>query len=195
MAAEPLQRERGLGLGPETPLDRSMLEPVWQRSRELGFYGIHLPESLGGQGLSYTELAALKEEIGASGRQLATSVLGDMGGPLRVGAIFEHASEHQVEKYLMPVVRGERACCFAVPKDADAPPALGELCAFLAEHAVTKTRWPERLEILAELPMTPTRKVKKGELAERAARLSPFALTPPADAESAAPARSSARPR
>ncbi|MGY0390893.1 acyl-CoA dehydrogenase family protein [Nocardioides sp. WG-D5] len=109
--------ERGLGLGPETHLDRSMLEPVWQRSRELGFYGIHLPESLGGQGLSFTELAALKEEIGASGRQLATSVLGDMGGPLRVGAIFEHATEHQIEKYLMPVVRGERACCFSMTED------------------------------------------------------------------------------
>lgn len=109
--------ERGLGLGPETPLDRSMLEPVWQRSRELGFYGIHLPTSLGGQGLSFTELAALKEEIGASGRQLATSVLGDMGGPLRVGAIFEHATEHQIEKYLMPVVRGERACCFSMTED------------------------------------------------------------------------------
>jgi alkylation response protein AidB-like acyl-CoA dehydrogenase len=109
--------ERGLGLGPETPLDRSMLEPVWQRSRELGLYGIHLPTSLGGQGLSFTELAALKEEIGASGRQLATSVLGDMGGPLRVGAIFEHATEHQIEKYLMPVVRGERACCFSMTED------------------------------------------------------------------------------
>ncbi|MFE7224540.1 acyl-CoA dehydrogenase family protein [Nocardioides sp. NPDC057577] len=109
--------ERDLGLGPETPLERSMLEPVWQRSRELGFYGIHLPESLGGQGLSLTELAALKEEIGASGRQLATSVLGDMGGPLRVGAIFDHASEHQIEKYLMPVVRGERACCFSMTED------------------------------------------------------------------------------
>lgn len=109
--------ERGLGLGPETPLGRSMLEPVWQRSRELGFYGIHLPTSLGGQGLSFTELAALKEEIGASGRQLATSVLGDMGGPLRVGAIFEHATEHQIEKYLMPVVRGERACCFSMSED------------------------------------------------------------------------------
>ncbi|MER6940549.1 acyl-CoA dehydrogenase family protein [Nocardioides sp. NPDC127514] len=109
--------ERELGLGPETPLDRSMLEPVWQRSRELGFYGIHLPTSLGGQGLSFTELAALKEEIGASGRQLATSVLGDMGGPLRVGAIFEHATEHQIEKYLMPVVRGERACCFSMTED------------------------------------------------------------------------------
>jgi alkylation response protein AidB-like acyl-CoA dehydrogenase len=75
--------ERELGIGPESVLDRGMLEPVWQRSRELGFYGIHLPEELGGQALTYTELAALKEEIGASDRELSTSVLGDMGGPLR----------------------------------------------------------------------------------------------------------------
>lgn len=109
--------ERDLNLGPETALDRSMLEPVWQRSRELGFYGIHLPQSLGGQGLTYTQLAALKEEIGASGRQLATSVLGDMGGPLRVGPIFEHATEHQIEKYLLPVVRAERSCCFSMTED------------------------------------------------------------------------------
>lgn len=109
--------ERDLGLGPESTLDRSMLEPVWRRSRELGFYGIHLPEHLGGQALPYVELAALKEEVGASGRELATSVLGDMGGPLRVGAMFEHATEHQIEQYLLPVVRGERACCFSMTED------------------------------------------------------------------------------
>ncbi len=68
--------EEGLGLGPESVLDRSMLEPVWRRSRELGFYGVHLPEHLGGRGLSFTQLAALKEEVGASERELSTSVLG-----------------------------------------------------------------------------------------------------------------------
>jgi len=109
--------EESLGLGPEVPLDRSMLEPVWRRSRQLGFYGIHLPENLGGQALSFTELAALKEEIGASGRILATSVLGDMGGPLRIGAIFEYATEYQVQTYLLPVVRAERACCFSMTED------------------------------------------------------------------------------
>ncbi|MEU0489747.1 acyl-CoA dehydrogenase family protein [Nocardiopsis sp. NPDC006139] len=109
--------EAGLGLEHETPLERSVLEPVWRRSRELGFYGVHLPEHLGGQGLSFTELAALKEEVGASGRVLATSVLGDMGGPLRIGAIFEHATEYQIEKYLLPVVRAERACCFSMTED------------------------------------------------------------------------------
>ncbi|WP_067564687.1 acyl-CoA dehydrogenase family protein [Nocardia acidivorans] len=106
--------ESGLGLTRESRYTRADLEPVWQRSRELGFYGIHLPAEYGGQGLSFTELAALKEEIGASPRILATSVLGDMGGPLRVGSIFEYATPFQLEKYLLPVLRGERACCFSL---------------------------------------------------------------------------------
>ncbi|AMM32918.1 acyl-CoA dehydrogenase [Sinomonas atrocyanea] len=117
LSGELAQYEQDLGLGPETPLDRSMLEPVWRRSRELGFYGVHLPEKLGGQSLSFTELAALKEEVGASGRILSTSVLGDMGGPLRVGSIFEYATESQIHRYLLPVVRAERACCFSLTED------------------------------------------------------------------------------
>lgn len=106
--------EEKLGLAPESAYTRADLEPVWRRSRELGFYGIHLPEEQGGQGLTYTELAALKEEIGASGRILQHSVLGDMGGPLRAGSILQYATDHQLERYLLPVVRGERACCFSL---------------------------------------------------------------------------------
>ncbi|MFD7992993.1 acyl-CoA dehydrogenase family protein [Streptomyces mexicanus] len=106
--------ERAHGLTHATRLTRTDLEPVWRRSRELGFYGIHLPEEYGGQNLTYTQLAALKEEIGASGRVLAHSVLGDMGGPLRAGDILKHATPHQLETYLLPVIRGERACCFSL---------------------------------------------------------------------------------
>jgi alkylation response protein AidB-like acyl-CoA dehydrogenase len=106
--------ERAHGLTHTTRLTRADLEPVWRRSRELGFYGIHLPEEYGGQNLTYTQLAALKEEIGASGRVLAHSVLGDMGGPLRAGDILKHATPHQLETYLLPVIRGERACCFSL---------------------------------------------------------------------------------
>ncbi|KOV89152.1 acyl-CoA dehydrogenase family protein [Streptomyces sp. NRRL B-3648] len=79
------ERERGL-----THAD---LEPVWRHSRELGFYGIHYPETYGDQTLTYTQLSALKEEIGASGRVLAHGVLGDMGGPLRAGDILKHATD------------------------------------------------------------------------------------------------------
>ncbi|MGW9302879.1 acyl-CoA dehydrogenase family protein [Streptomyces cyaneofuscatus] len=106
--------ERDRGITPATRLTRADLEPVWQRSRELGFYGIHLPEEHGGQDLTYTQLAALKEEIGASGRVLGHSVLGDMGGPLRAGDILRHATEQQLKTYFLPVVRGERACCFSL---------------------------------------------------------------------------------
>ncbi len=106
--------EAELGINHESVLERGMLQPVWKRSRELGFYGIHLPVEYGGRGLSYVELAALKEEVAASRRVLATSVLGDMGGPLRVGSIFQIATAQQREEYLLPVVNGDRACCFSM---------------------------------------------------------------------------------
>lgn len=109
--------EREHGISPETKLDRTTLEHVWKRSAELGFYGISLPPELGGQGLSFYELCALKEELTASGAALSHSVLGDMGGPLRVGAIVKYATEEQRERYLMPVVRGERACCFSITEE------------------------------------------------------------------------------
>ncbi|MFF1569848.1 acyl-CoA dehydrogenase family protein [Streptomyces sp. NPDC058293] len=105
------------GITAETKLDRTTLEHVWKRSAELGFYGISLPPELGGQGLSFSELCALKEELTASGAALSHSVLGDMGGPLRVGAIVKYATEEQRERYLMPVVRGERACCFSITEE------------------------------------------------------------------------------
>ncbi|WP_309051510.1 acyl-CoA dehydrogenase [Streptomyces sp.] len=111
----PYERERGIT--PETELDRPTLEHVWKRSAELGFYGISLPPELGGQGLSFYELCALKEELTASGAALSHSVLGDMGGPLRVGAIVKYATEEQRERYLMPVVRGELACCFSITEE------------------------------------------------------------------------------
>lgn len=108
----PYERDRGITA--ESKLDRATLEHVWKRSAELGFYGISLPPELGGQGLHFTELCALKEELTACGAALSHSVLGDMGGPLRVGAIVKYATEQQMRRYLMPVIRGERACCFSI---------------------------------------------------------------------------------
>ncbi|MET7716279.1 hypothetical protein [Streptomyces sp. NPDC005407] len=43
----PYERERGIAHGDR--LTRADLEPVWRRSRELGFNGVHLPEEFGGQ--------------------------------------------------------------------------------------------------------------------------------------------------
>ena len=41
---------------------------------------------------------------------------------------------------------------------------LDDIRDWLAKHEIGKTKWPERLEIVSEMPLTPTRKIKKGDL-------------------------------
>ena len=69
-------------------------------------------------------------------------------------------------------VLGERACCFVVLKPGAAV-TLDQLREWLAANEVAKIKWPERLEIIDDMPLTPTRKVKKAELAARAAATEP----------------------
>jgi cyclohexanecarboxylate-CoA ligase len=68
-------------------------------------------------------------------------------------------------------VLGEHACCFAVLNDPAHSLRLEDLCIWLGNHNVAKLKWPERLEVIDEMPMTPTRKVKRGELARRLSEL------------------------
>lgn len=65
-------------------------------------------------------------------------------------------------------VLGERACCFIVTAPGAAID-LDELRSWLGRREVAKNKWPERVEIIEEMPMTPTRKIKKNELAKLAA--------------------------
>jgi cyclohexanecarboxylate-CoA ligase len=84
-------------------------------------------------------------------------------------AIGSHAAIAQCAIVPMPdPVLGERACCFVVLKVGAAPVTLDDLCAWLTAQDIAKARWPERLEIIDEMPLTPTRKIKKSELAARA---------------------------
>ncbi|MBT3493156.1 MAG: acyl--CoA ligase [Rhodospirillaceae bacterium] len=63
-------------------------------------------------------------------------------------------------------ILGERACCFAVPTDQGGDPeiSLDTLCAYLLGHGIAKTKLPEHLVLLDEMPLTPTRKIIKGRL-------------------------------
>lgn len=106
--------ERAHGITAESRVDRGTLQPIWKRSRELGFYGINLPPDLGGRGLSTHDLCVLKEEAAARGSALFPNVLGDMGGPQRVGVALNVATPEQLERWFLPVTRGERACCFSL---------------------------------------------------------------------------------
>ena len=66
-------------------------------------------------------------------------------------------------------VLGERACCFAVAAEGETP-TLAELCDYLLSHDIAKIKLPERLELIEDMPLTPTRKVIKGRLVARLGR-------------------------
>lgn len=66
-------------------------------------------------------------------------------------------------------VLGERACLFVVPRGTQRP-ALHELTAWLDAKGVAKFKWPERLEFIEAMPLTPTQKIMRGRLAERLQR-------------------------
>jgi acyl-coenzyme A synthetase/AMP-(fatty) acid ligase len=61
-------------------------------------------------------------------------------------------------------VLGERACAFVTLRPGVAAPQLEELCAYLLEKGIAKLKLPERLVVVAEMPLTPTRKIIKGKL-------------------------------
>jgi acyl-CoA synthetase (AMP-forming)/AMP-acid ligase II len=76
--------------------------------------------------------------------------------------------EAVLQSAIVPVpdaILGERACCCVVLKPCETL-SLDALCAWLQSKGVAKVKWPERLVSIAEMPMTPTRKIIKGALSK-----------------------------
>jgi acyl-coenzyme A synthetase/AMP-(fatty) acid ligase len=63
-------------------------------------------------------------------------------------------------------VLGERACVFVQPAPGAARPTLEAIIRALDSAGVAKFKWPERLELVAAMPITPTQKVMRGRLRE-----------------------------
>jgi alkylation response protein AidB-like acyl-CoA dehydrogenase len=110
----------------ESTADRAVLRRVWQRSHELGFYGITLPPEMGGIGLSIADHVLIKEAIYATGSPFSPHILGELSGPPRVGALVRFASPYQRERYIEPVARADMAICFALT-ETDAGSDAGAL--------------------------------------------------------------------
>ena len=85
--------------------------------------------------------------------------------------LFRHPAIEAVAIVGMPDQRlGERACAFVVPKKGETL-TLADLVRFLDGQKVARHYLPERLEIVAELPRTPSGKVQKFRLREIAKSL------------------------
>ncbi len=65
---------------------------------------------------------------------------------------------------------GERACAFVVPTPGAAPD-LAAVRAYLQDRGVAKFKWPERIELVEDLPRTPVGKLDKKALRSVAATL------------------------
>lgn len=102
------------GIDHMSPAPRALLQQVWQRSHALGFYGMTLPEAMGGAGFSVHDHALIKMHIYASGTPFAPHVLGELSGPPRLGALVRQASPEQMQRLILPVARAEKAICFAI---------------------------------------------------------------------------------
>ncbi len=59
---------------------------------------------------------------------------------------------------------GEKACVFIQPAGAAPVPALSELTQALDAAGIAKFKWPERVEAIAAMPLTPTQKIMRGRL-------------------------------
>ncbi len=80
---------------------------------DAGFLGIAMPQQFGGGGLGVTEAAAMMHRIASSGAGMAgvSAVHVNIFGPHPV-AVF--GTETQKARFLVPLIKGETRCCFAV---------------------------------------------------------------------------------
>jgi cyclohexanecarboxylate-CoA ligase len=75
--------------------------------------------------------------------------------------LFEHPDVAEVAVVAMPdPVMVERSCAFVVPAGG-ATVTLQSLCRFLDDHHLARQKYPERVEIVTELPKTASGKVQK----------------------------------
>jgi len=104
----------------------------------------------------------VKDVINRDGEKVAAAEVEDLA--------LGHPAVAQAAVVAMPdPLSGEAVCLFAVPRGGGAP-TLHEIRAFLDRRGLARYKLPDRLELVAELPLTAVGKVDKARLRERAAR-------------------------
>jgi len=82
-------------------------QDIKRKTIELGFYASNFPESVGGAGLSHFEFTLIERELGR-GSMALTHFFG------RPQNILMAAQGEQIERYLLPAVRGEKMDALAM---------------------------------------------------------------------------------
>lgn len=84
---------------------------IYQEMAELGMFGITVPEAHGGVGAGALAYAVLMEELGRGYASVA-----DQCGLVELvsSLLSEHGTDAQRERYLAPLLKGERRCAYAI---------------------------------------------------------------------------------
>jgi acyl-CoA dehydrogenase len=92
---------------------RDERKKIRKRSAELGFWSVHMPEEVGGMGLSYLGQVVMFEEATRHGLLLT---IGESVFPVVMGPtpVYLDCTEPQREKYLRPLMAADKSTCFAL---------------------------------------------------------------------------------
>src|SRR5437660_5573337 len=102
----PIERETCVG---ET-MKAEYLKKFEQRAKDLGIWQLDVPEEYGGGGMSVLARAVVWEELS---RTIALPARGEgITGPSARGILYALKGEMK-QKYLLPLLRGEKKACFA----------------------------------------------------------------------------------
>jgi acyl-CoA dehydrogenase len=108
---EILPMEEKADFDPDDGPPQELLQEVRKRSYELGFWAIDLPEKCGGGELNTLGTVILREEVSKYFSSLTQAIFGGPEGPSK---ILLSGTQEQIDKYLLPVVKAEKTCCFAL---------------------------------------------------------------------------------
>lgn len=93
----------------DSEIDPELKQRIRKEAAELGVWAHHMPEEVGGGGLSNVASVVLREACGQTGSVLGSLAIAGPEGPSPMHLVFNEA---QREKYLRPVMEAEQTCCF-----------------------------------------------------------------------------------
>ena len=103
---------------------RELVQAVRKKALDAGIYAANMPAELGGGGLDAVGLTLAERELGKSSYALQMLVA-------RPSNILQACTDDQVERYLLPTIRGERHDCLAMTE-----PGSGSDVRSMSTHAV-----------------------------------------------------------
>ncbi len=92
---------------------------IFEKSRALGLYAVNIPEEFGGGGLSAVQTCLVEEKFGWASDILVRRAFGNVYEALL------RCEGEQIERWLLPAVRGERTCSVAITEPGAGSDAAG----------------------------------------------------------------------